>query len=124
MREILTNLFLDLLEVNIVAAVVILSLSFLGGKLRKRYGSGWMKIMWILLAVRLLIPYNFSIVPLAGISFAGGCAVGQLECRNGRGCAFRSVPGGRRQQPAGYISRYSAKRCRPDDPWTAIQGKR
>lgn len=28
MREILTNLFLDLLEVNIVAAVVILSLSF------------------------------------------------------------------------------------------------
>lgn len=71
MREILTNLFLDLLEVNIVAAVVILSLSFLGGKLRKRYGSGWMKIMWILLAVRLLIPYNFSIVPLAGISFAG-----------------------------------------------------
>lgn len=30
-----------------------------------------MKIMWILLAVRLLIPYNFSIVPLAGISFAG-----------------------------------------------------
>ena len=71
MREILTNLFLDLLEVNVVAAVVILFLSFLGGKLRKRYGSGWMKIMWILLAVRLLIPYNFSIVPLAGISFAG-----------------------------------------------------
>ena len=51
MREILTNLFLDLLEVNVVAAVVILFLSFLGGKLRKRYGSGWMKIMWILLAV-------------------------------------------------------------------------
>lgn len=71
MWKILTNLFLDLLEVNIVAAVVILFLSVFGRKLRKRYGSGWMKVIWILLAVRLLIPYNFSIVPLAGISFAG-----------------------------------------------------
>ena len=71
MREILVSLFLDLLEVNIVAAVIILFLNFFAGKFRKRYGAGWMKIIWILLAVRLLIPYNFSIVPLAGISFAG-----------------------------------------------------
>ncbi len=71
MWEILVSLFLDLLEVNIVAAVIILFLNFFAGKFRKRYGAGWMKIIWILLAVRLLIPYNFSIVPLAGISFAG-----------------------------------------------------
>lgn len=71
MRELLVSLFLDLLEVNIVAAVIILFLKFFAGKFRKRYGAGWMKIIWILLAVRLLIPYNFSIVPLAGISFAG-----------------------------------------------------
>ena len=70
MWEILVSLFLDLLEVNIVAAVIILFLNFFAGKFRKRYGAGWMKIIWILLAVRLLIPYNFSIVPLAGISFA------------------------------------------------------
>lgn len=71
MREVLAGLFFDLLEVNIVSAVIILFLSFFAKKLRKRYGAGWMKIIWILLAVRLLIPYNFSIVPLAGISFAG-----------------------------------------------------
>ncbi|MDE7415756.1 MAG: M56 family metallopeptidase [Lachnospiraceae bacterium] len=71
MREILVDLFFNLLEVNIVAAVIIIILCLFAGKLRKRYGAGWMKMVWILLAVRLLIPYNFSIVPLAGISFMG-----------------------------------------------------
>ena len=38
MWEILVSLFLDLLEVNIVAAVIILFLNFFAGKFRKRYG--------------------------------------------------------------------------------------
>ncbi|MDE7275090.1 MAG: M56 family metallopeptidase [Lachnospiraceae bacterium] len=71
MHGILVELFLDLLEVNIVAAVIIIVLGLFAGKLRKRYGAGWMKAVWILLAVRLLIPYNFSIMSLAGISFMG-----------------------------------------------------
>ncbi|MDE7202192.1 MAG: hypothetical protein K2O91_09895, partial [Lachnospiraceae bacterium] len=66
MREILFDRFFDLLEVNIVAAVIIIVLCIFAGKLRKRYGAGLMKIIWVLLAVRLLIPFNFSMVPLAG----------------------------------------------------------
>lgn len=89
MREVLASLFFDLLEVNIVSAVIILFLIFLAQKFRKRYGAGWMKIIWILLAVRLLIPYNFSIVPFAGISFAGPAS---SDMQNNKGSAVvRSV---------------------------------
>lgn len=54
------GIFLDVLEVNIVVSVVFLVLLFLSGKLRERYGAGWMKLCLGLLVVRLLIPYNFS----------------------------------------------------------------
>lgn len=57
MREI----FFDVLEINIAVSVIFLVLFLLSGKLRKRYGAVWMKLVWILLAVRLLIPYNFSL---------------------------------------------------------------
>ena len=50
----------DILEINIVVSVGIAFLCLLAGKLRRRYGAGWMKLAWLLLAVRLLIPYNFS----------------------------------------------------------------
>ncbi|MDE7200602.1 MAG: M56 family metallopeptidase [Lachnospiraceae bacterium] len=42
-----------------------------------------MKIIWVLLAVRLLIPFNFSMVPLAGISFMGAASSDQLETEQG-----------------------------------------
>lgn len=83
MRKILVDLFFDLLEVNIVAAVIIIVLSIFAGRLRKRYGAGWMKIIWILLAVRLLVPYNFSIMPLAGISFAGNVISDRPDAEQG-----------------------------------------
>ena len=50
----------DILEMNIVVSVGITLLCLFAGKLRRRYGAGWMKMAWLLLAVRLLIPYNFS----------------------------------------------------------------
>lgn len=62
------NIFFDLLEVNIAISFLILALYLLAGKLRKRYGAGWMKAVWLLLAVRLLIPYNFSL-PFTEIRF-------------------------------------------------------
>lgn len=51
----------DVLEINIVVTPVLLLLCVFAGKLRKRYGARWMKLMWIVLVIRLLIPYNFSL---------------------------------------------------------------
>lgn len=55
------RIFFSVLEINIAVSVIILLLGLLSGKLRKRYGADWMKLAWFLLAVRLLIPYNFSL---------------------------------------------------------------
>lgn len=60
------RMIFDILETNIAAAIGIALLCLSSGKLRKRYGAGWMKLAWVLLAVRLLIPYNFS-MPFAEI---------------------------------------------------------
>lgn len=57
MRRILFDLF----EINIAMSVIILILCLLSGKIRKKYGAGWMKAIWILIALRLIIPYNFSL---------------------------------------------------------------
>lgn len=57
----MSRLLFDMLEVNIAMAVIIPFLCLLAGKLRKRYGAVWMKWVWFLLAVRLVIPYNFSL---------------------------------------------------------------
>lgn len=55
------RVFFDVLEINIAVSVIILVLCVFAGKLRNRYGAQWMKLVWLLLAVRLLIPYNFSL---------------------------------------------------------------
>lgn len=56
----MTGIFFDVLEINIVVSVIFLFLFLFSGKLRKRYGAGWMKLVWVLLVLRLVIPYNFS----------------------------------------------------------------
>lgn len=55
------GIMFDVLEVNIVVAVFVVLLGIFGGKIRKRYGAAWLKLIWLVLAVRLLIPYNFSL---------------------------------------------------------------
>ncbi len=55
------RIFFDVIEVNIGISVIILLVCLLERKFRKRYGAGWLKMVWVLLAVRLLIPYNFSL---------------------------------------------------------------
>lgn len=55
------SILFDVLEINIVMTLVILLLCLFAGKIRKRYGAMWLKVMWIVLMVRLLIPYNFSL---------------------------------------------------------------
>ena len=43
------GIFLDMLEINIVAAAAIMLLCIFADKLRGRYGAGWMKLAWMLL---------------------------------------------------------------------------
>lgn len=74
----MTSIFFDVLELNLGITVVVLILGLLSGKLRKRYGAGCMKWLWMLLAVRLLIPYNFSL-PNTGIRLFDSSAFAQEE---------------------------------------------
>lgn len=60
------RMIFDILETNIVVSVGAVLLCLFADRLRRRYGAGWMKLAWILLTVRLLIPYNIS-SPFAGI---------------------------------------------------------
>ncbi len=55
----LISVFFDILEINIAVSVVVLLAALLMPKL-KNYRVGWRKWFWILLGIRLLIPYNFS----------------------------------------------------------------
>lgn len=77
----------DILEINIVVSVGIAFLCLLAGKLRRRYGAGWMKLAWLLLAVRLLIPYNFS------TSFTGVQLLNYVGFEQEREAAEGSWPG-------------------------------
>lgn len=55
------NLFFHVLEVSITVSVVVLLAAVLLPVIERRYGFRWRKILWMILAVRLLIPYNFTI---------------------------------------------------------------
>ena len=55
------NLFLDILEINLAMTPVILLLILFSGRLRRTYGAKRLKVLWILLAVRLVIPYNYTL---------------------------------------------------------------
>ncbi len=55
------NLFFHVLEVSITVSIVILLAVVLMPVIERRYGFRWRKIFWMILAIRLLIPYNFTI---------------------------------------------------------------
>lgn len=57
----MSGILFDVLEINIVVSVAVLILYFSSGRLRGRYGAAWMKMIWLILAVRLFIPYNISL---------------------------------------------------------------
>ena len=81
------GMIFDILEMNIVVSVGIVLLCLFAGKLRRRYGAGWMKLAWLLLAVRLLIPYNFS------TSFTGVQLLNYVGFEQERVAAESSWPG-------------------------------
>lgn len=57
----MSGIFFNIIEINLVVSAIFLVVFLLSGRLRRRYGAGWLKLVWFLLALRLLIPYNFSL---------------------------------------------------------------
>ena len=57
----LTILFQDIIEISIIVGIAILLLVLLSTKLNRTFVSKWKYWIWLLLAIRLLIPFNFSL---------------------------------------------------------------
>lgn len=56
----LTDIFASLIEVSITIGIVIFVLMMLSSLLNKIYGAKWKCWVWMILAVRLIFPFNFS----------------------------------------------------------------
>lgn len=59
----LENLLISLLGISVTTSVVILLLKLWSGVFNKTYGAKWKYWIWLVLAVRLVIPFNFSFLP-------------------------------------------------------------
>lgn len=55
------NLFLSVMEISASVSLVILLLILLGPLLGRRYGAKWCYWIWIVIALRLVIPWNISL---------------------------------------------------------------
>lgn len=55
------NLFLSVLSISLTTSVVIIALIVLGSLLNKRYVAKWKYGLWIALALRLLVPVNYTV---------------------------------------------------------------
>lgn len=56
----LTDIFTSLIEVSITIGIIILALMLLSSMLNKAYAAKWKYWIWLILAVRLILPLNFS----------------------------------------------------------------
>lgn len=54
------NLLLTILSISLTTSVVIVAVIMLGTLLNKRYMAKWKYLLWIVLALRLLIPFNYK----------------------------------------------------------------
>lgn len=62
----ITNLFLSIFAISISTGLIILLLLVFTPFLNKRYTAKWKYLIWVLIAVRLIIPFNMDI-PIPGI---------------------------------------------------------
>ncbi|WP_141502363.1 M56 family metallopeptidase [Paenibacillus luteus] len=56
----LTSLFIDYLTISVTTSLLILSLLLLTPLLRKHYTAKWTYWIWMIMAIRLLLPFNLS----------------------------------------------------------------
>lgn len=57
----LTSLFTDFLVISVTTSLAIIGLIILSPLLRKHYSPKWKYWIWLILAVRLLLPFNFPL---------------------------------------------------------------
>lgn len=57
----ITNLFLNIVAVSLSTSLIIMFLLILAPFLNKRYAIKWKYLMWVVVAVRLMIPFNMNI---------------------------------------------------------------
>ncbi|MCH5345284.1 MAG: hypothetical protein J1E64_14750 [Acetatifactor sp.] len=55
------NLFLTILTISLTTSVVVVAVIMLGSLINKRYVAKWKYWLWIVLALRLLIPLNYKL---------------------------------------------------------------
>lgn len=55
------DLFLTVLKISLTTSIVILALIVLGALINKRYAAKWKYRLWIILAIRLIIPVNYEL---------------------------------------------------------------
>ena len=55
------NLFLTILSISLTTGIIILALIMLGSLINKRYVAKWKYGLWIALALRLLVPVNYTV---------------------------------------------------------------
>ncbi|MHB9143135.1 MAG: M56 family metallopeptidase, partial [Paludibacter sp.] len=71
----LTKSFIALLEASVTTGVVIIALIFLSSLLNRIYAAKWKYWVWLILALRLLLPFSLSL-PQAPVQ------IGVPETRN------------------------------------------
>lgn len=57
----ITNIFLDIFATSVSVSLIIIFLFVFTPFLNKRYAAKWKYLMWIIIAVRLVIPFNMDI---------------------------------------------------------------
>lgn len=61
----LRDIFSDVLEITVYSSIIIILLLLLERFVKKRYGVKWRYFIWLIIAIRLIIPVNFSILERA-----------------------------------------------------------
>ncbi|MGZ9583826.1 M56 family metallopeptidase [Paenibacillus marinisediminis] len=65
----LTDLFLTILEISLSISIVIFILLLISSRINKRFIAKWKYWIWLVIAVRLLFPFNFTL-PQAPVQIA------------------------------------------------------
>ncbi len=71
----MNNLFLTVLSISMAGALLVLCMILLNKIFGKKYSRRWVHIIWAVIAVRLILPVNVSMVDIPGIRVPDGLAV-------------------------------------------------
>ncbi len=52
----------SLLEISLGCSIVIIGLILLSPILRKQYGAKWKYLIWLILVIRLIVPYDMHLL--------------------------------------------------------------